>query len=121
MESISKSLLCLVFFIALMRAEVKAGAPPKAEVVTIQTSAVCESCKNRIEKALGSTDGIISAKLNLDNKKIKVKYDPSRISADQIRSAISNTGYNADGVKANETAFKALPPCCQAKGGSCAK
>ena len=89
--------------------------------LTIQTSAICESCKNRIEKALKATDGIVSANLNLDNKKIKVKYDPTKLSPDQIRAAIAGTGYDADGVKANADAFKALPPCCQAKGGSCGK
>jgi len=92
---------------------------PKAEVVTIQTTAVCESCKARIEKALKSADGVISANLNLDDKRIKVKYNPDKTTADQIRTVIAKTGYDADGVKANPEAFNNLPKCCQKAGGAC--
>lgn len=91
----------------------------KTEVVNIQTSAVCESCKARIEKALKATPGIADANLNLDNKKIKVKYYPERISADQIRTVIANTGYDADNVKRTDAAFKSLPHCCQKAGAAC--
>ena len=91
----------------------------KTEVVNIQTSAICESCKARIERALKSTPGVAEANLNLDNKKIKVKYYPEKITADQIRTVIANTGYDADNVKKTETAFNNLPHCCQKAGGSC--
>lgn len=116
MKSMFKSLLCIVVFTASFAGSVKAGVAPKTDVVTIQTSAICESCKNRIEKALKATDGIVSANLNLDNKKIKVKYDPTKLTPDQIRTAIAKTGYDADGVKADADAYNNLPKCCQ-KGG----
>jgi mercuric ion binding protein len=93
----------------------------KPEVMTIQTSAVCENCKARIERALKSTDGIISASLNLNDKKIKVKYDPEKTSPTQIRTLIANTGYDADDVKRNTEAFNKLPHCCQKDGGTCDK
>jgi periplasmic mercuric ion binding protein len=98
---------------------VKAPALKKSESVNILTTAVCESCKARIERALKSTDGVIDANLNLNNKKIKVKFNPDKITADQIRTVISNTGYDADNVKRSETAFNNLPHCCQKTGGSC--
>ena len=94
-------------------------AKKKTDVVNILTSAVCESCKARIEKALKSTDGVVEANLNLDNKKIKVKFNPDKISAEQIRTVISNTGYDADNVKHAENAFNNLPHCCQKAGGAC--
>ncbi len=109
-------LLMLSFFSSF------AGAPAKskAEVVNIQTSAVCESCKARIEKALKATDGVIEANLNLDNKKVKVKYNPEKITADQIRTAISKIGYDADNVKKTAEGFAKLPKCCQkAEGAAC--
>jgi periplasmic mercuric ion binding protein len=102
----------MVFYISL-------SAKAKAEVVTIQTSAVCESCKARIEKALKSTDGIMEANLNLDNKKIKVKYNPEKTSPDQIRAVIANTGYDADNVKRTTEGFNKLPHCCQKGGAAC--
>lgn len=95
------------------------SAKAKSEVVNIQTSAVCESCKARIERALKSTDGVLSANLNLSDKKIKVKYNSDKITAEQIRTVIANTGYDADNVKKTPEAFNALPHCCQSAGGMC--
>lgn len=97
----------------------KAPAKHKTEVVTIQTSAVCESCKARIERALKSTEGVVDASLNLDSKKIKVKFNPDKITVEQVRTVIANTGYDADNVKHSETAFNNLPHCCQKAGGAC--
>lgn len=88
-------------------------ARSKTAEVTILTSAVCDKCKARIEKALKATEGIVSANLNVDTKKIKVKYDPDKTSPDKIRTIISNTGYDADNVKASTTAYNGLPHCCQ--------
>lgn len=92
------------------------AANPKSEVVTIQTSAICESCKARIEKALKNTDGVLTANLNLNDKKIKVKFNPDKTSVDQIRNVIANTGYDADNVKKTPEAFNKLPRCCQKEG-----
>ncbi|HWB63129.1 MAG TPA: heavy metal-associated domain-containing protein [Chitinophagales bacterium] len=105
--------------IAFLSMGLEAAVKFKTETVVIQTSAVCESCKNRIEKALKTVEGIVSANLNLDTKKIKVKYDPAKTTPDQIRAVISNTGYDADEVKKNEEAFKKLPKCCQNGGAGC--
>ena len=91
----------------------KAAVKGKGETFTIQTSAICESCKKRIEKVVKSTDGVEEANLNLNNKKLKVKYDPARVSPDQIRAVVSNSGYDADYIKKNEDAFAKLPHCCQ--------
>jgi copper chaperone CopZ len=119
MKNTVKPFLCSFVLIAFLSIGVKAGVKPKTDVVTIQTSAVCEQCKARIEKALKATPGVVSANLNIDNKKVKVKYDASQVSPDQIRTAIANVGYSADGVKANTEAFGKLPGCCQKAGGKC--
>lgn len=92
---------------------VYAAEKTKAEVVTIKTSAICGSCKKRIEKVLLATPGVEEAILNLNNKKVKVKYNGAKITADGIRKVIANAGYDADDVKKNEQAFNSLPACCQ--------
>jgi mercuric ion binding protein len=107
------SAIILVMFLSTM---ISAATKGKGEVVTIQTSAICESCKNRIEKALKASDGVMEANLNLASKKIKVKYDPAKLTPDQVRTIISKTGYDADGVKADPSSYNNLPKCCQ-KGG----
>ena len=108
-----KSFVCAAVLITFLSIGVKAAVKTKSETVVIQTSAICESCKARIEKALKSTDGVQTASLNLSDKKVKVKFDPDKTSADKIRTVISNTGYDADNVKKNEAGYGKLPHCCQ--------
>jgi len=108
-----------LILVALLSSFTGYAAKSKSEVVNIKTSAVCESCKARIEKALKSTDGVLAANLNLNDKKVKVKFNPDKTTADQIRTVISNTGYDADNVKKSAEGFNKLPHCCQKSGGSC--
>jgi len=119
MNRSTKFLAITIILFTLSSAFSNLSAKPKSSVVTIQTSAVCESCKARIERALKSTDGIISANLNLDDKKVKVKYNPDKITEDKIKTAIANTGYDADDVKKTPEAFNNLPHCCQKGGAAC--
>lgn len=81
--------------------------------VKIKTSAVCESCKARIEKVVNKMDGVVSSDLNLESKILTVKYDKTKISVDEIRNKIKDTGYDADQVKKDERAYKKLPACCK--------
>ena len=113
MKSTLKSFLCSFVLIAVMSAGVMAAEKQKNKVVTIQTSAICGSCKARIERVLKASDGVEEALLNLNSKKVKVKYDPSKTSPEKLREIIANTGYNADEVKRSEEAYEKLPLCCQ--------
>lgn len=88
----------------------------KNETIVIQTSAQCGTCKTIIEKALKNTTGVKKATLDLDTKKVTVKYNPSKITPDQIRKAITAAGYDADQLPAKPAAYNALPACCK-KGG----
>jgi len=93
----------------------------KVDLVKIQTSAVCEMCKERIEDKLNYTKGVVFAELNLENKVVLVKFKTKSITAEQIKAIISMTGYHADDVKRNVTAFNALPGCCRDANATCTK
>lgn len=82
----------------------------------IKTSAVCEMCKERIEKKVLKLNGVIEANLDIDTKILNVKYDESKTSLEEIRTEISKTGYDADDVKRNPKAYKKLPKCCRIDG-----
>jgi mercuric ion binding protein len=92
---------------------VNAQSKAKLQTVDIKTSALCESCQNRIQKALIRTKGISKATLNIDTKVVTVKYDPSILTVDKIRTTISMSGYDADDVKADTKAYASLPDCCK--------
>jgi periplasmic mercuric ion binding protein len=84
--------------------------------IDIQTSAECNSCKERLEGKLNYTKGLIFADLDVPSKVLTVKFKTKKISLDEIRKIVSDMGYDADGVKANPEAYAALPQCCKIGG-----
>ncbi|HRI29729.1 MAG TPA: heavy-metal-associated domain-containing protein [Chitinophagales bacterium] len=119
------------FLVALMAVAIllSAGVQPAqaqtakskgSEEVTITTSALCGMCKTRLETAIYNTKGVKAVNLDLDSKALTVKYNPKKVSADKLRTVVSNTGYRADDVPANEIAFNKLPNCCKS-AGACSK
>jgi copper chaperone CopZ len=88
----------------------------KIEETIIQTSAQCGDCKDRIESKLNYTKGVIFAELDLESKKVTVRYKTKSISLQEIKQAIASIGYSADDVKAKEEDVLKLPKCCQPGG-----
>jgi len=85
------------------------------ETVQIITSAECVAncCKDRIEQEMQFTKGVTSVNLNVESQVLTVTFKTKKNSVENIRKIISNLGYNADDVRANENAHNALPNCCQ--------
>jgi copper chaperone CopZ len=71
----------------------------KPVVITIQTSAQCGDCKQRIETALNQTKGVVYAELNQETKAVEVKFKPSKTDAATIKTALTLVGYDADESK----------------------
>lgn len=88
----------------------------KSETAVIQTSAECGDCKNRIEEGLNYTKGVAFAELDLETKKVTVKFNSKKISLLQVKEKIASIGYSADEVKATQEAIQKLPACCQPGG-----
>ncbi|MDR0800937.1 heavy metal-associated domain-containing protein [Fluviicola sp.] len=88
----------------------------KTETAIIQTSAECGECKERIEGALNYTKGIKFAELDVDSRKLTVRFKNDVISLDEIKKQVSQLGYQADEVKADPQAFEKLPACCKPSG-----
>ncbi len=57
------------------------------------TGMTCAMCVATIEKALKSLEGVKEATVNLGTETATVKYDPDRVSLEQIIKAIEDTGY----------------------------
>ena len=91
----------------------QAHAQSSKEKVVIKTSAVCEMCKNNIEKAVYEVEGVKSVYLGVGTKLATIKFDGTVTNVDAIRQAISNAGYDADEVQANEEAYGNLNTCCR--------
>jgi len=111
-----KKILFLMFAVIVMQnanAQVKKA---KYETAVIQTSAECGDCKGRIEDGLNYTKGVKFAELDLETKKVTVKFSPKKISLLQVKEKINAIGYDADELKAKSEIVKKLPLCCQPGG-----
>lgn len=87
-------------------------APKEADIV-IQTSAVCDMCKETMESELIYEKGIKKVVLDLSDMKLHVTYDPRKTDSLSIKNAIAALGYDADEVPATEEGYRDLHPCCK--------
>ena len=108
-----KFLLSLICSLAIISASSNEVLAQKVETVTVQTNAICGMCKKTIETALYALPGIRYAELNMDDKIVTAKFKSDKLSADDIRQAIANAGYNADELKADKESREKLPYCCK--------
>lgn len=106
--------IAFIFFLGGVNAQTKKSK--KVQEVVIMTSAECDNCKDRLEEKLNYTKGIKYAELDVKSQKLTVGYSPKKINVDKIKNIISETGYDADEVKANLEVQKKLPACCQPGG-----
>jgi mercuric ion binding protein len=72
----------------------------------------CEQCKETIENAL-KVKGVSKADWNTETKQIRVSYDSTKISLDQIQKSIAAAGYDNEKYKGDDNAYNSLPECCQ--------
>jgi len=90
----------------------------KLDTINIKTSAECDMCKEKLETELGRTKGVKSVVVDLKTQVATVVYNSSKTNPEKIRTVISNIGYDADDVKANNRAQNKLPECCRPKADS---
>jgi Copper chaperone len=73
----------------------------------------CDMCKERIEKAATSVNGVNKANWDDKTKLLVLTYDPAKTSTQKVQVAIAKAGHDSDGAKAPDNAYKALPECCK--------
>ncbi|API88565.1 copper-translocating P-type ATPase [Marinilactibacillus sp. 15R] len=55
----------------------------------------CASCVQTVEKATRNLEGVQEANVNLATEKLNISYDESRLSVEEIQSAVAQAGYKA--------------------------
>jgi periplasmic mercuric ion binding protein len=114
-----KGIILLVLFVTVKM--VSAQMPADSLVLTndgfaiakIKTSAVCDMCKETLEKAMAYEKGVKESSLDVDSKILTVTFNPKKTTLEKIRLAIVKTGYDADGQLADERAYNNLNACCK--------
>lgn len=90
-----------------------AFAQKTIETVKIQTSAVCDMCKETIEKQLAFTKGVTAAQLDVESAVVTVSFKANKTDIDAIRKSINEVGYDADDSPAEKKAYDNLHHCCK--------
>lgn len=112
----TKSLLLLASLIFIFAT----GATAKGtETIIIKTKIycdhckACESCKPRIDNAIKYLKGVKFSKFDDGAQTITLEYYPKKTTPQALREAIAKTGYDADEVKADPSAYQKLDDCCK--------
>lgn len=84
---------------------VKVISPEKAQAatsnVTLATATIrvegmtCGGCVVSVEQVLSKRDGVKSVEVSLEKKQAIVKYDPTKVTPEQLAEAINQIGYKA--------------------------
>ncbi|SDY31092.1 heavy-metal-associated domain-containing protein [Hymenobacter psychrophilus] len=107
-------LSCLLLISSGAFAQTKNKAKgPTTETLQIKTSAVCDMCKARLEKAMAYEKGVQQATLDVPSQMLTVTYRPDKTNPSALSAAIQKTGYDANGQLADDKAYERLPECCK--------
>ncbi|MBT5615755.1 MAG: heavy-metal-associated domain-containing protein [Flavobacteriales bacterium] len=101
-------LICLALFSFTVPAE-----KPKYQKEDFKVWGKCEMCKTTIENAVKSIEGVKTAKWNMLNGKMKVKFNPELTNLDDIHKAIALAGYDTELHKATDESYNNLHFCCK--------
>ncbi|MBV1887395.1 MAG: cadmium-translocating P-type ATPase [Parvibaculaceae bacterium] len=66
-----------------------------AEMDLIVPGMHCAGCLGKVERGLGSVDGILYTRANLSTKRVKVKWHPEQTNSDKVLSTLSGLGFEA--------------------------
>lgn len=85
----------------------------KSEHAMITVQGLCDMCKDRIEKAAKSINGVTVATWDQKTKMLHLNFDPAKTNIDAISKNIAKAGHDTDKYKADDKVYDALPSCCK--------
>ena len=104
--------LLITFFLLFSQWVIAQVKPIQTAVVKIP-QALCIQCKSRLEYQVKRLDGVIEFIVNYRKGEARLKFYTDRTDIEQVKTMISNTGYDADDVLANPDAYNRLPISCK--------
>ncbi|MEN8224409.1 MAG: heavy metal-associated domain-containing protein [Bacteroidota bacterium] len=63
------------------------------------TGMSCEACEKTIATALSELEGVQAVKVSLEYEKAKLKFEPAVVSIDDLKNAITESGYGVGNVE----------------------
>lgn len=97
------AILCAAVAIAASSIDAEAAKPKaKSETVVFTTNMHCEKCVKKVNENIAFEKGVKALDVNLEKQTIKVTYDASKTSKENLAAAIKKLGYKADVCKPEE-------------------
>lgn len=100
----------LVMGISSQAQEVKKNKNAK---ITFEVDGICGMCKKRIETAALKTKGVKFALWDIKTHQLNLIIDERKTAITTIQKNILKVGHDLKGVKATDTAYNSLHPCCK--------
>jgi len=72
-----------------------AEGEPAADVEFRISNMVCEGCAEKIDETLRSITGVREIRANVPQKRIRVRYEPTKVQAEQLKNAVNQAGFQA--------------------------
>lgn len=73
-------------------------------------------CVGTITKTLKNTEGVESAKVDLESKIATVQFIPAKVDLASLEQRIAKVGYDANNTKRDPEAYENLDACCKEDG-----
>jgi Cu(I)/Ag(I) efflux system membrane fusion protein len=77
-----------------------------------EVSGNCSMCKDRIEEAALSLQGVNEAEWSEETKVLHISFDHSKVKLADIHMKIAEAGHDTELEKAPDDVYEALPACC---------
>ncbi|HEY0899745.1 MAG TPA: heavy-metal-associated domain-containing protein [Sphingobacteriaceae bacterium] len=90
----------------------------QSDSTSFKVSGNCGMCKKRIEGAVKGA-AVSEANWNVETKMMSVKFDPAKITAEQLQKKVAAVGHDTEKFTAEKAVYDKLPGCClyDRKGG----
>ncbi len=94
-------ILSLVCFFLLTISTLHSQGKTRKTTAVIKSNVECELCKSNIEKNISKVKGIRKITADYKTHEIVVVFNARKISIEEIRKNLSDLGYDADSIPAN--------------------
>ena len=99
MKKILSIMFCAAFLAGASLTADAAKPKAKTETVVFTTNMHCSNCVKKVNENISFEKGVKDLEVSLDKQTIKVTYDASKTSKENLAKAINKLGYKADEKK----------------------
>ena len=78
----------------------------------IKVAGKCIMCKDRIEAAANSVNGVINADWSSEEQMLHLNFDRNQTALEDVQKAIAIAGHDTEKFKADDSVYNKLPACC---------